>query len=90
MADNETIRAKLRKIAALAERGVGGERDNAKSQLDRLLAKHGRFLRGVEMFNGWKITTEPTGPAPFAGSVCADLLYSVARRICEQGFNVFK
>jgi|GEM_PF-6830025 len=30
MADTETIRAKLRKIAALAERGVGGECDNAK------------------------------------------------------------
>jgi hypothetical protein len=47
MADTETIREKLRKIAALAERGVGGERDNAKRQLDRLLAKHGLMMEDL-------------------------------------------
>jgi len=47
MADNETIRAKLRKIAALAERGVGGECDNAKGLLDRLLAKHGLTMEDL-------------------------------------------
>ena len=36
----ETIKAKLRKIAALAERGVGGERTNAKHLLETLLEKH--------------------------------------------------
>ena len=47
MADTETIRAKLRKIAALAERGVGGECDNAKGLLDRLLAKHGLTMEDL-------------------------------------------
>jgi len=47
MADTETIRVKLRKIAALAERGVGGERDNTKSQLNRLLAKHGLTMEDL-------------------------------------------
>jgi len=47
MADADTIRAKLREIAAVAERGVGGERDNAKSQLDRLLAKHGLAMEDL-------------------------------------------
>jgi len=36
----ETIKAKLRKIAALAERGVGGERENARRLLQRLLCQH--------------------------------------------------
>ncbi len=36
----ELIIEKLRKIAALAERGIGGEKVNAKSQLEKLLEKH--------------------------------------------------
>lgn len=33
--------AKLRKLLALAERGEGGEKDNAQRMLDNLLARHG-------------------------------------------------
>lgn len=36
----ELIIEKLRKIATLAERGVGGEKVNAKIQLEKLLEKH--------------------------------------------------
>lgn len=43
----ETIKAKLKKIAALAERGVGGERDNAKRLLELLLAKHNLHIEDV-------------------------------------------
>lgn len=43
----ETIKAKLKKIAALAERGVGGEKDNARRLLDALLAKHGLSVEEV-------------------------------------------
>ncbi len=43
----ETIKSRLRKIAALAERGVGGEQANAKSQLQKLLDKHGLRLEDV-------------------------------------------
>lgn len=35
------IEAKLRKLLALAERGEGGEKDNAQRMLDKLLARHG-------------------------------------------------
>jgi len=62
MADADTIRVKLRKIAALAERGVGGERDNAKSQLDRLLAKHGLTMEDLY----------PKGDVEYHEFVCAN------------------
>ncbi len=42
-----TIKTKLRKIAALAQRGVGGEKANAKSLLQKLLAKHHLTLDDV-------------------------------------------
>lgn len=41
---NEKLQAKLRKLHALAQRGVGGERDTAQRMLDKLLAKHGLTL----------------------------------------------
>lgn len=44
----DTIREQLRKIAALASRGVDGERMTAKAMLDRLLAKHGLTLDDLE------------------------------------------
>lgn len=40
----ESILAKLRKIRALAEEGIDGERVAAQRQLDRLLAEHGVTL----------------------------------------------
>ena len=46
--DTESLKQKLRKIAALADRGVGGERKNAKSQLTKLLRKHGLTLADLE------------------------------------------
>lgn len=38
---DEKVQAKLRKLQALAERGVGGEKVNAQRMLDKLLARHG-------------------------------------------------
>ncbi|UXA39113.1 DUF2786 domain-containing protein [Pseudomonas juntendi] len=35
------VQTKLRKLQALAERGVGGEKDNAQRMLEKLLARHG-------------------------------------------------
>lgn len=40
MIDNE-IRERLLKLASLAERGIGGERENAQRSLDATLKKHG-------------------------------------------------
>jgi len=36
----DSIREKIRKIQALAEQGIGGEKEDAKRILQRLLAKH--------------------------------------------------
>lgn len=38
---DEKVQAKLSKLQALAERGVGGEKVNAQRMLDKLLARHG-------------------------------------------------
>ncbi len=37
----DRIKSKLHKLLALARQGVGGERDNAQSVLNKLLARHG-------------------------------------------------
>lgn len=41
---SEKVQAKLRKLQALAERGVGGEKDNAQRMLEKLLTRHGLTL----------------------------------------------
>lgn len=38
---DQKVQAKLRKLYALAERGVGGERETAARMLGKLLARHG-------------------------------------------------
>lgn len=38
---DQKVQSKLRKLQALAERGVGGEKDNAQRMLENLLARHG-------------------------------------------------
>lgn len=40
MTDKETIIDKIKKLQALAERGVGGEAENAAKLISKLLAKH--------------------------------------------------
>lgn len=41
---DQKVRSKLSKLQALAERGVGGEKDNARRMLENLLARHGMTL----------------------------------------------
>lgn len=41
---DEKVQAKLRKLLALAERGVGGEKANAQRMLQKLLSRHGLTL----------------------------------------------
>lgn len=38
--DKEKIKRRMRKLLALAERGVGGEKDNANRMLKKLMLKH--------------------------------------------------
>jgi len=38
--DDAKVQAKLRKLMALAERGEGGEKENAQRMLEKLLARH--------------------------------------------------
>ncbi len=44
----ERIRAKLLKLLALARHGVGGEKENAASVLDKLLAKHSLTIEDLD------------------------------------------
>lgn len=44
----ESLRMKARKLAALAARGVGGEREAAAQKLQALLARHGLTLESLE------------------------------------------
>lgn len=37
----ESLKAKLRKLAALAERGVGGEAENARRLMEQICREHG-------------------------------------------------
>ncbi|SRR5581483_36301 len=47
MSDRESILDQLRKIQALAERGIDGEKVVAQRMLDALLAKHGLTLADI-------------------------------------------
>ncbi len=45
---DDKIKQKLQKILRLAREGVGGEKVNAQSMLDRLLKKHGMSMADIE------------------------------------------
>ncbi len=47
-ANDEIIKTKLRKLLELVRQGVGGEKDNAQSVLDKLLKKHGLTLDDLD------------------------------------------
>jgi len=44
---DQKVQGKLRKLQALAERGVGGEKINAQRMLEKLLARHGLTLEDL-------------------------------------------
>lgn len=48
MPNDEKIKEKLRKLLELTRQGVGGEKDNAQSVLDKLLRKHGLVLEDLD------------------------------------------
>lgn len=48
MPNTEKIKTKLRKLLELARQGVGGEKDNAQSVLEKLLSKHGLTLEDLD------------------------------------------
>ncbi|MEO1819436.1 DUF2786 domain-containing protein [Pseudomonas sp.] len=47
MGNQERIQAKLRKLLALAERGVGGEKETARRMLETMLKRHGLKLEDL-------------------------------------------
>lgn len=47
MTDDEKLQAKLRKLLALAERGEGGEKDNARRMLGKMLERHGLTIHDL-------------------------------------------
>ena len=56
MADKKDSMEKLLKLYALATRGVGGERENARRLLNRLLEKTGVTIESVELAAGEGVT----------------------------------
>lgn len=56
MNDLERIKTKLQKLLALARQGVGGEKDNARSVLSKLLAKHGLTLADLDDASEARVT----------------------------------
>ena len=44
---DQKVQDKLRKLQALAERGIGGEKINAQRMLEKLLARHGLTLHDL-------------------------------------------
>jgi len=57
MADKKDSMEKLLKLYALATRGVGGERENARRLLNRLLEKTGVTIESVELAAGAGVTS---------------------------------
>ena len=57
MADKKDSMEKLLKLYALATRGVGGERENARRLLNRLLEKTGETIESVELAAGAGVTS---------------------------------
>lgn len=45
---NHKTKDKLLKLLALYKRGVGGEKENAKAMLDRILAEHGMTMADID------------------------------------------
>ena len=48
MTADSRMMSKLKKLLALARQGVGGEKDNAQSVLDKLLARHGMTIADLD------------------------------------------
>lgn len=45
--NDEKLQARIRKLLALAERGEGGEKENARRMLDKMLARHGLTIHDL-------------------------------------------
>ena len=48
MTEREELLRRLERVKALAERGVGGEKENAEALLNRLMAKYGISEEDIE------------------------------------------
>lgn len=48
MTISEKVQAKLRKLQALAERGVGGEKETAQRMLTKLMERHGITMDAID------------------------------------------
>jgi len=86
MADKKDSMEKLLKLYALATRGVGGERENARRLLNRLLEKTGVTIESVELAAGAGVTSLQSYSFtvrkyfPGFSQVLAQLVYSFGLR----------
>src|SRR3990167_8655776 len=75
------LRKRIKKLRALAERGMGGEAENARRLLDELLKEHGIKLEDVgEQIRVWEMTTLNEGSSiseKVIKSVCSEAVITV-------------
>ncbi|MCP1605751.1 DUF2786 domain-containing protein [Pseudomonas citronellolis] len=74
---DEKVQAKLRKLQALAERGVGGEKVNAQRMLDKLLARHGITVEDLSN------ERRETRWFPAANRFDRNLAHQIMSKICD-------
>lgn len=55
--EKEKLLVRARKLKALADRGIGGEKVNAQKKLDEFLLKHGLLLEDVESVKNHRVFT---------------------------------
>lgn len=79
MPNTERIKGKLRKLLELARQGVGGEKDNAQSVLDKLLTKHGLTLDDLDP----DIATVEPFEFSFKDELERDLLHQIMHHVLQ-------
>lgn len=80
----DAVRMRLLKLMALAERGIGGERENAKAALEAALAKHG--LKLEDLFDG----VQKRADFAYRGDFERRLLVQVLATVCGHGVTIYR
>lgn len=72
---NQRVEAKLRKLLALAQRGVGGEKQTAQRMLEKMLARHGLTLD--DLTTERRVTRWFPAPNPYDRRLALQILAKV-------------
>lgn len=82
---SDALLRRIGKIKALAERGVGGEKDTAQAMLDTILARHGLTLDDIESKPARKWVE-----VSFSGEHERLLMLQIIRKVTQQGDLMIK